>query len=326
MRIRIQSTLAILFLMVFGTAPIFAEEIRVGAWNIEWLGFADKRAKPGKDHPQAPKDLADYIHSSQVDVLSLEEIGVDNNVGPLKSAALQAVLDELKSEHGEEWEYVLFSKADYPEETEDFVRRGQHIGLAWRTDKATRVGEPFAIPVGASKTFGIKFWERRAHAVKLSFGPGKTDVVFVPVHMKSNRNESNPSDQKYTEKQRTAEINALVKQLQALRAHFQDDDIVVLGDTNVLANEDSTLTALLEAGFSDLNQDDRGTTAAWGEGYTSAPFDRILVPARQPEFRQSHQSIHILHDGSDEKIKEHRRKLSDHYLIWCTIEIGTDDD
>ena len=105
---------------------------------------------------------------------------------------------------------MLFPKIDYPEDTEDFITRGQHLGIAWRSDRAKMVGEPFSIPVGKHETFGNKFWERRANAIKFSFGEGKTDVVLIPVHLKSNRNDANPSDKQFTQKQRLAEAKVFV--------------------------------------------------------------------------------------------------------------------
>ena len=32
-------------------------------------------------------------------------------------------------------QYLLFPKTDYPKATEDFITRGQHIGIAWRSDR-----------------------------------------------------------------------------------------------------------------------------------------------------------------------------------------------
>ena len=310
----------------FRSPTLLAEDIRIGAWNIEWLGFPDKRGKPGKDVAQDPADLAGYIAQAKIDVLSLEEIGVDHDKAPWTSSHLQEILDELKSKHGQAWEYVLFAKAHYPQGTEDFVTRGQHIGLAWRSDKAKLVGSPYSVSVGASETYGIKFWERRANAVKLSFGEGKTDVVFVPVHLKSNRNDANPTDETFTQKQRQAETKTFADQLRVLKEHFKDEDIVLLGDTNILADEDETPRQLTDAGLVDLNHMDQGTTAAWGQGYSSAPFDRIFVPAHQPEFSKSVQWIHRTKNDTDEEIKDFKKRFSDHYLISCDIVLGNDDD
>jgi len=310
------------------TSHAKADEIRIGAWNIEWLGFPDKRARPGKDNPQRPEDLAEYIHSTGVDVLALEEIGVDSDKSPWTSQELELLKRAFQDKYKESWNYVIFPKTTYPNDTEDFVKRGQHLAIAWKSDKATQVGGVFEIPVGSDETYGIKFFERRANAVKLSFGEGKTDVVFIPVHLKSNRNEDNPADKTFTQRQRAAELKAFVTQLPKLKEHFKDDDIVLLGDTNILGDED-TANVLTEAAFVDLNSDEQGTTAVWGDGsngYRTAPFDRIFIPKSQNEFAESRLHVHRTSNGTDDEIKLFRRNLSDHYLISSVIKIQRDDD
>ena len=312
-------------ILAFPAKPVVAEEFRIGAWNIEWLGFPEKRGKPGKDVSQDPVDLANYIAEANLDVLSLEEIGVDKSSAPWNSKPLDEILKNLKEKHSQSWQYILFGKADYPSDTEDFIVRGQHIGLAWRTDRAKLVGEPFAIPTGFNDIYGIKFWERRANAVKLSFGEGKTDMVFVPVHLKSNRNDAN-GDATFTQKQRQAETQVFADKLQALKSHFQDQDIVLLGDTNILGPEEQTSKPLIDAGLIDLNQSNEGTTAVWGKGYSSAPFDRIFIPANQPEFSKSQQKVHKTKNGTDDEIKNFKKRFSDHYMISIAIEVAIDDD
>src|SRR5262245_16453188 len=47
--------------------------VRLGTWNIEWLGNSGKREKPAQD----PDDLAKYIRASKVDLLGLNEITHD---------------------------------------------------------------------------------------------------------------------------------------------------------------------------------------------------------------------------------------------------------
>ena len=304
------------------------QQIRIGAWNIEWLGFPDRRGRPGKDNPQTPEDLADYIEASGVDVLALEEIGVDSETPPLRSKELDLVVKSLQDRHQQPWEYVLFDKTNYPDEADEYMRRGQHVGLAWRTDRAARVGDTWTIPVGSHSEFGLKFFERRANAVKLSFGPGKTDVVFIPVHLKSNRKDDNNQDPTYTMRQREEELKAFVRFLPELRDRFQDEDIVLLGDTNILDGQD-TGKVLTQQGFVDLNGDEQGTTAVWGDGstgYRTAPFDRIFVPEKQTEFAESKLVVHRTANGTDDEIKVFRRKLSDHYLISSVIQIESDDD
>ena len=114
--------------------------------------------------------------------------------------------------------------------------------------------------------------------------------------------------------------------MKTLKDKFKDDDIVLLGDTNFLAAEDETPNILAKSGFKDLNSSDDGTTAAWGSGYSSAPFDRIFVPSNQPEFKNSVQMIHKTKNGTDDEIKDYKKRHSDHYLVSCVIEVSNDDD
>lgn len=302
-----------------------AETIRIGSWNIEWLGLPDMRAYAGRNRPQRPEDLAAYIAAADVDVLAVEEIGV-SDPRSRRSDELDAMFAVLKEQHGQPWTYVLFPKTDYPAGTEDFIVRGQHVGLAWRTDRATQAGQPFSPEINNRTEYGLKFLERRATAIKLSFGEGMTDVVFIPVHLKSNRNADNPDDATYTNRQRATEVAEIVRLLPQIRKHFDDGDVVILGDTNLLERDDAASENLYAAGFRDLNASDGGTTTAWGYGYKSAPFDRIFVTADQPEFGRSQQRVWRPADDEDDTIKDFRFSLSDHYLITAEIAITADDD
>ncbi|MEZ6068243.1 MAG: hypothetical protein R3B90_21590 [Planctomycetaceae bacterium] len=73
-----------------------------------------------------------------------------------------------------------------------------------------------------------------------------------------------------------------------MREHFDDEDLILLGDFNCLAADESALQTLTMAGFLDLNNEDAITYAT---SQHQSPFDRILVPAGQSEFRYSEQYI-----------------------------------
>ena len=83
------------------------------------------RGRPGKDVEQSPVDLAAIIADAKLDVLALEEIGVEKNEAPFTSKPLEKIFAQLKSAHGQSWQYILFPKTDYPKDTEDFITRGQ---------------------------------------------------------------------------------------------------------------------------------------------------------------------------------------------------------
>src|SRR5690349_14622084 len=82
--------------------------VRVGAWNIENLGTrrADSQTNP-PEPDQTPEALADYIASSGVDVLALEEIHDDDQPSsgtpghePWRNKILERALARLNQQGG----------------------------------------------------------------------------------------------------------------------------------------------------------------------------------------------------------------------------------
>jgi hypothetical protein len=153
--------------------------------------------------------------------------------------------------------------------------------------------------------------------MKFSAGAGKTDFVLIPVHMKSNLVP--PQHPNLDVKaQRAYEAKALVERLPAVRAHFgNEQDIVILGDTNIKNAAEPAVATFVAAHFRDLNAAD-ASTYAHGE---AAPFDRIFVPADQPEFKYSRQYVVRAADAD-----RHEYLVSDHFLVTTAIRVLADDD
>ena len=297
-------------LILFCSVTLQAQQVvRIGAWNIEWLGFAQNRGAGNKDVPQKPSDIADYIIRSKVDVLGLEEI-TRTGPGDMNETLIKA-FDIVGKRTGQVWRHVLFNK-----------RNGdlnQRIGVAWNTEKARIVGNPFRIDVPADTPAGGTIWERNPHAVQFRFGAGKTDAVIIVLHQKSNRDSNPPPKTKRREEART-----LVDQLDKIRDHFDDRDIILIGDTNFLDDKEDAPTMYRNAGFRDLNAEDEGTHI--GEG--KAPFDRTFVPKNEPEFAGVDQQVFDKEYMKPKKIssKTFRRRLSDHFMVITPVKILTDDD
>ncbi len=285
--------------------PLAAESACIGSWNIEWLGNAERRA----DQPD-PDDLAKYIIQSGVDLLCLNEIthNTETDEGRGNRTLVEAL--RLVGERTDsQWKHVLFPK----------IREGdrdQHVGVAWNASRVTRQGDPWRLPIRRSKQADI--WQRHPFGMKFSFGQGKTDLVVIPLHMKSNR-----GGEDVTAKQRALEAQTLIRSLGELQNHFDDDDILLIGDTNVLKETELTLSRITFNGFRDLNG---GEHLTWikSDRFAAAPFDRIFVPDDQPEFADSKmRTMRDNHLGSEEAF---RSKLSDHYMVTTTIRIMPDDD
>lgn len=280
--------------------------LRIGSWNIEWLGSKDKRP----DQPD-PDFIAQYLAGSGVDVLGLNEVGqnIETEEG-WGNRTLAEALRLLSERTDGDWRHLLFFKENRSE-------REQLVGVAWNAKRVRRVGDPFRLPVRRRPQAGEQ-WHRHPWGVKFSTGVGKTDFVLIPLHMKSNRGGFEQTSQ-----QRGNEATSLIRALGALQNFFSDDDIVPLGDTNVLREDELALRRFAGNGFRDLNG---GKLMTWirSAEYAAAPFDRIFVPDDQPEFAGCVQRVVTENPlGSEEAF---RARLSDHYLIVTDIKILADDD
>ena len=82
----------------------------------------------------------------------------------------------------------------------------------------------------------------------------------------------------------------------------------MLGDTNILRNDEPALETFVNRGYKDLNNND--ATTYWSRDFGESPFDRMFIPADRPEFRYSRQ--YVLRSSD---LELHNRFLSDHYMI-----------
>lgn len=281
--------------------------VRVGSWNIEWLGQPEKRHSK---HDQKPEDIAKYIKSSGVQVLALNEICATTTEGPLRNANLDQAFEWLWKETQQDWQYVLFPKPGAAD-------RLQLVGVAWNNRAVQKVGEPFQIPI-RRPAGADEFWRRHPWAMKLTFGDKKTDIVVVPLHMKSNR-----GGEDVMKLRRYEEAKGLVRAVGAVQTQFQDDDVVLIGDSNALKASEPGMQLFSMAGFRDLNAGDLKT---WIKSplFDAAPFDRVFVPDGQPEFKDTVQHVHTNHHLDSEEA--FRAVLSDHYLIYVDVKLMDDDD
>jgi hypothetical protein len=181
------------------------------------------------------------------------------------------------------------------------------------------VDRPFKIPVRRPLIGGENVWRRSPHSLKFSFGDKLTDVVMIPVHMKSNSGGGITQMSKV----RALEANCLIRCLGQVQNLYKDDDLLIIGDFNCLVREETTLTRFAMLGFRDLNRDDQLT---WIKDrlFDAAPFDRFLVPEEQPEFKGAPFTVFRDHPFGSEK--EYRERLSDHYMILTEIRVMEDDD
>lgn len=296
--------------------------VRIGSWNIEWLGRPDRRSGAAQGVEQGVTDLASYVAYARVEVLALQEIIADTGagVGPgrtPRSSRLDETFAEVSRSTGAAWDYVLF-----PGRRDD----DQLTGVAWNTRTVTALdarGETWdakdvptrlAVREGRSSQ-GSGLWNRPPHAMRLRLGEGQTDVAMVPVHMKADYDG-------VFDAHRREEAAGLVGALSGLRERWSERDVIVIGDTNVTSAREAAMLAFAGAGMTDMNADERQTH------WRSGSMDRAFVPSDQPEFADAGFEV-----VSDSYLRERawqprdfKRALSDHYMVVVTVRVTRDDD
>ncbi len=302
------------FLAVTASPVLGQDRIRVGAWNIETLGSPESRdylrksPSNGYGVPREPVELAERIEVLGLDVLALSEI---DDTDAREGSAANRVLDEafriLNRRAGNDWDYRLFPKR---------IRRhsSQHTGLAWNRRRIRAVGRRFRVPVTDVTSRRYFEWDRHPHAMKFTRGRGRTDFVVIPIHMKAGRNNA-------AVKQRRSEAEALVRELPEIQEHFQDQDIILIGDFNMLRrSEPAGRVYRRKGGLFDLNYSDRSTHIA------DLPFDRCYIPRSQRENEFAGVTeVGIVAPPAGEW-RRFRREFSDHWPIVLEFAELADDD
>lgn len=300
-----------LFVLALTTGGAWAQEtskLRIGAWNIEWLGLPGMRSGPSRNVAQTPDDLAEVILATGSDVMALEEICVVARGDFERDCpSLRQTLKVVSERSGHPWKLALFPQKD--------DARKQWTGIIWNTARLQAVDGPWRVPVSTRSTQGFNLWKRTPHAMKFRSASGMTDFVLIPLHLKANHRDD-PRDNPVL--QRAQEMQALLKVVPQVRQRFGEKDVILLGDTNVESSREVAIRALAGAGFVNLNPKDFSTL--WkGAG----PFDRILPPAGQPEFKAARQSLFRPAGMSP---RDFKIRCSDHYPVTLDMTLMADDD
>ena len=295
-----------------------ALEIRVGSWNIEWLGKPEDRSGAGKDVAQDPSDLADLIVTSRVAVLGVCEIVSNISGRPIRSREIESTIDVIKKKTGDAWQYVLYPGRKDGDQLTGVLWNPRIVTAETAADQPfdTTKDTPWPVPVGRGRSSqGSGLFNRPPHAMKFSAGKGKTDFVVVVLHLKADYNGDFAQHRK-------EEADVLVSALPAVRKQFHDEDILLVGDTNCTGDHEPAIIALEKVGYFDLNASHRATH--WRGG----SMDRELVPVSQPEFAAH--AFEIMSDSYLSKrgidAREYKRRFSDHFMVVGTIKVMADDD
>lgn len=292
------------------TSPVAArpfligDDVRIGAWNIEWLGTPNSRSGPARGRAQEPNDLAAYIVAARVHVLGLAEIASDDADGPWTSSIISRTLRQVSRETGGQWRHTL-----YPAHS----GRNQVCGVAWDASRLTPVGDPVLITrTRRDSSQGKPLWSRPAVGQLFSAGAGLSDFLVVMCHNKSDYGGSFAVH-------RGEEAELFLSELPAANV---DPDILLIGDMNCQNSGEPLVQRFVAAGFVNLNHEDIPTHVRYGA------LDRAFAPADQPEFAARHFEVFSTAFLGDRNLtpEDFKVRFSDHFMVITTIRVMADDD
>jgi hypothetical protein len=218
------------------------------------------------------------------------------------------------------WKYVILPNRQAGDSS-------QLCAVMWNTQRLT-LGEIHPLDVKHSVD-GLSLWDRRPHLLpftsSIEVWRRGTDgewakqsenrtIAVVPLHMKSNYGGGTVH-----RRVRAEEAETLCDAIDAIRGTPGfDPSLMMLGDTNILRNDEPAVETFVSRGFIDLNNND--ATTYWSKDFGESPFDRIFIAAERPEFKYSRQ--YVLRSSN---LEQHDRFLSDHYMIKVSVKDYVDD-
>jgi|GEM_PF-2332490 len=304
--------------------------LQIASWNIEHLS-----GHPRSTRKQSAYALADHIEMAGIDLIALqevyltpadEEVRLFENQPVIESRATSErrnsdldIVCYLLEEHLDiEWRYLILPNRQAGD-------RSQLCAVLWNTQRLT-IGEVRPLNV-EHELGGLKLWDRKPHLVSFKTAievwrrsatgewekqPETRTISIVPLHMKSNYGGVTVN-----RKVRGFEAQTLCDAIAEIRSEI-DPSLILLGDTNILRNDEPAIEVFVNEKFIDLNNNDAATY--WSKDYDEAPFDRIFVAEERPEFKYSRQ--YVLRSSD---LTQHDKLLSDHYMIKISVKDYVDD-
>ena len=308
--------------------------LQIASWNIEHLS-----GSPRAERRQSAYALADHIEMAGVDLIVLQEIYVTSanekvrlfEKSPViktsahaesrgRNSDLDVVCHLLKEHLDTTWQYIILPNRDPKDDS-------QLCAAMWNTSRL-RLNK--TLPLNVSHLDGEdRLWDRRPHLLSFisdiqvwrrsAAGKWKQQkesrtISVVPLHMKSNVGGATKN-----RLVRAKEAKTLCDAIDTVRGEENfDPSLMLLGDTNILRNDEPALETFVTRGFVDLNNND--STTFWSKDFGESPFDRVFVAEGRPEFRYTRQ--YVLRSSD---LLLHDRFLSDHYMIKVSVKDYIDD-
>ena len=274
-----------------------ADDIRVGSWNIEFLG-ADPKYR--RDTPPRGEEAVQAI-GKKITELGFSVLGVQEICG-------EDVLKEVARGAGRSWRAVLGTTGQWSD-----GKTQQGVGFLYDSDVVTlmHAEELLDFP---SELDGVSVFHRKPVTACFRHVQTGSDFRLVVVHLKAGRKARDL-------KKRKAEATHLRAWIAGLLADPREDrDIVILGDFNSTYGTDPEV--MLETGglMTYLEQPEPGPTIM----HFDDPIDQFCVST---EFREVQRNSMVSHHvvGDPQRLLC-RRTNSDHFPVSMRMTPLADDD
>lgn len=313
-----------------GFAPD-ADELRIGAWNLEYFAEDKKRGFPentrgGPTYPPRTREdlayIAEVIRRLNLRILVLSEVAGRRVSGRDGSTGIRStMLDRLTEALGPEYAYEIAASGG-----------AQRIALLWDR-RAARLNRVCECAFDAPKVGGDALFARQpliGHFTLLEAGAAMNDLSVVGVHLAAGQENAQNHDEAMRRLTDTLERGG-----DAVCVPSGERDIVIMGDFNANRFDrwQESFWDTMERGMWDVLADDAGYPATRLSGVPlrlrESRIDYIII-TDQPGGLQGEEIAMTTAEVHTELIgdapEEFRRKASDHLPVTVRLKIMCDTD
>ncbi len=292
------------FILVFLTlclslsAHADTELRRIGTWNMKWLGTAHANKL---DPVENVGIYADLVVSTGATLFALQEICATHSVrGFARCHYLDLITQALSDKQGVDWYYYL-----------DDRNKPQRLAYLYRSDQ-WQVENVRSVWPGRS----YRSASRPLVGTVTALGT-ESDMSFdiVNVHFKAFPDV----------KSRGKRQKNIIELAQWLSEQPLDEDIMILGDTNIYPADGYIEKPLADAGFSPLVDSE---DTAIHDDKLSHRFDRFYISdgmkdelANAMYIVGKNALIDVVKNDSQDYLLWHDKQVSDHFPVILTIAI-----
>lgn len=285
--------LTTLFGACLGAQDQPVKELRIGTWNLEWLGIDDRGGLPPREAADYQK-LGEKVRSLGVAVLAVQEIGGE---APLQKVAAAA---------GPAWQVVLGT-------TGGIEGKPQNVGFLYdsRAVDLLQAEELLQLP---REQEGLPIFNRVPVTACFRVRATGFDFRAVTVHLKAGQKAPDETKRRLE----STLLHDWIVDLQS--AAGEDQDIVVLGDFNSTYGTDPQRA--LERGGS--LQYIVPKTATPTIMHFAEPIDQVAVARAFDELERASFTVHSDFGGLTKDAW--RKTYSDHFPVTVAIAAAGDTD